>query len=175
MNSLMLDLETFGTIPGSVIRSIGAVAFDTHSDQLGVEFYANIEHESCLGFGLTVDAKTEAWWADQGPEAQAALLIDPKPLRQVVIAFDIWFAAFGQPLVWSQGANFDEPLWAAAIRSVGMTPPWKFWNARDTRTAYDMAELDYKAIKHSGTAHNALDDAKHQVQLVQMAYTKISK
>lgn len=42
MNNVMLDLETFGTQPGSVIRSIGAVVFDPFSDKLGKEFYVNM-------------------------------------------------------------------------------------------------------------------------------------
>lgn len=170
----MLDLETFGTAPGSVIRSVGAVLFDPNSDRTGAEFYLNIEHDSCLKRGLTVDAATEAWWRRQSRAAQDALLVDPKPLPEVVDEFAAWFRKSGGVFLWSQGANFDEVLWGYAIRSVGYKPPWKFSDARDTRTAYDLAGLNTYSIQRKGTYHNALDDAKHQARCVQMSYARVA-
>ncbi len=71
--------------------------------------------------------------------------------------------------VWSHGANFDEPLWTAAAAAVGQGVPWKFWNVRCTRTAFDLRNFDPKSIAREGTHHNALDDAKHQARCVQAA------
>lgn len=62
LNHCMLDLETFGTKPGSVIRSIGAVMFDLDG-RTGPEFYRNIDEESCVKAGLTYDPSTVSWWA----------------------------------------------------------------------------------------------------------------
>lgn len=77
--------------------------------------------------------------------------------------------------VWSQGANFDEVLLSCAMRAVKVVPPWKFSDARDTRTAYDIAGFNSYAVKRAGTYHNALDDAKHQARCVQGAYAKIGR
>ena len=82
---VMLDLETFGTRPGSVLRSIGAVTFGLRAG-LGEEFYRNIDKQSQLELGLTVDAQTEAWWARQSEEAQRHLLDNPAPLATAAIA-----------------------------------------------------------------------------------------
>ena len=168
MQHVMLDLETWGTKPGCALRSIGAVSFNLHSE-IGDGFYLNIDGGSCSDAGLTVEKGTQEWWAKQSPEAQAALMVDPQPLAGVVAGFHAWFKAQGAEFVWSHGGNFDEPIWSAAAAAVGARVPWKFWNARCTRTAYALAKFDPRSLKREGTYHNALDDARYQVQCVQAA------
>src|SRR4051812_3766510 len=68
MQDIMIDLETLGTLPGSVILSIGAVAFDELSVAPGAGFYKVISTISCESCGLTKDEATEKWWLDQGEE-----------------------------------------------------------------------------------------------------------
>jgi hypothetical protein len=175
MNHVMLDLETFGTKPGSVLRSIGAVTFNLEG-QIGAEFYRNIDEASCIFRGLTKDPATVKWWSQQSPEAQAALLVDPRPLDDVVYAFHSWFRQHKGIKVWAQGSNFDPILWeaAAATGSGANTVPWKFYNTRDTRTAYEIGNFDPASIPRAGTYHNALDDCKHQVKCVAAAFANRS-
>lgn len=174
MNNVMLDLETWGTAPGSALRSIGAVLFDPHTDEIGNDtFYANISDASCAAAGLVKEPGTIAWWKQQSQQAQDSLVADQLTLTEVGVAFNEWFRRVKGVFVWSQGANFDEPLWTAAMRAVGRPVPWKFYDARDTRTAYDIAKIDVRKIKRRGTYHNALDDARHQAVCVQTAYRKI--
>lgn len=170
LGNIMMDLETWGTTPGSALRSIGACEFNPHTDEIGETFYANIADQSCLSAGLVQDAGTVAWWGRQTQKAQDALLVDQRPLSEVVISFAQWFRKVRGVFVWSQGANFDQPLWDAACRAVGLEAPWKFWDSRCTRTAYDMGGLNPRTIKRMGTHHNALDDAIHQARCVQAAY-----
>lgn len=160
----MLDLETFGTRPGSVIRSIAAVQFDLDG-KVGENFYRNIARESCEAAGLTVDPKTEQWWAEQSSTAKKALLVNPQPLKLVAKEFCAWFRAHGD-FAWGHGANFDLPLWEAAAYAVGEQTPWAYWNARDTRTVYALLNFDTRDLRRGGVYHNALDDAHYQVRCV---------
>jgi hypothetical protein len=48
---------------------------------------------------------------------------------------------------------------------------WKFWEVRDTRTLFDLANVD---VRIEGK-HNALTDALAQAQAVQKAYSILSK
>lgn len=169
MTHVMLDLETFGTKAGSVLRSIGAVIFDPRGEGTGAEFYHNIDRESCERIGLTLDQSTVDWWARQSREAQESLLKNPQPIGVVIMEFHRWFAKNGGEHIWCQGANFDSVLWEAACAAAQIRVPWKFWNVRDTRTVYEMFRFDTKSIERGGTYHNALDDAKHQAKCVQMA------
>lgn len=168
----MLDLETFGLVPGVALRSIGAVEFEL-SGEIGVTFYRNIDRRSCEAAGLIVDPNTEAWWKRQSQAAQDQLLVDPHPLRDVVMAFHSWFRDQEAVTIWSHGAAFDTVLWEAAARVVGFpTSPWKFGNVRDTRTVHELFGFDVRDVQRVGTYHNALDDAVYQVKCVAAALAK---
>ena len=169
---LMFDLETFGTKPGSVLRSIGAVEFDPETGRTGKEFYANIDKQSCLAVGLVVDPTTEKWWAQQSQAAQDALLENCRPIAEVASEFHTFFRANGNEMIWCQGADFDSVLWEAAVAAVWPSKsftPWRFYNVRDTRTVYDIAGFDPRSVSRAGTYHNALDDSHYQVRCVSEA------
>lgn len=170
----MVDLETYGLRPGSIIRSIGAVFFDKHRRTIGEKYYANIEQESCEKVGMTMDQSTVDWWSRQPKTTRDQLLVDPRPIKDVMQDFARWFNRNAGFYVWSQGANFDTVLVENAMARVSVPVPWKFWNTRDTRTAYDMGDLTSSLMpRREGTYHNALDDATHQATCVQMAYERI--
>lgn len=175
MNNVMLDLETWGLRPGAALRSIGAVQFDPYGTTTGDEFYLNIDDASCEKLDLHKEADTVQWWAKQSQEAKAALQVDPVPIEEVVIAFHEFFKRVRGMWIWSQGAAFDVVLWEYIAHRLKNPVPWKFWDVRDTRTAYEMARFDSRTIKRRGTYHNALDDAKHQVACVQAAYRRIKQ
>lgn len=170
----MLDLETWGTRPGCALRSIGAVAFDLDRPEVeGDTFYANISPSSCLNAGLIIEEETRRWWGQQSAEAQAPLEVDQKMLRDVVIAFGVWFSRQAGKYVWAQGANFDPVLWDAACRAVKLSVPWRYYCVQDTRTVYNLARLDTRTVDRKGTSHHALDDARHQVECLREAHRRL--
>jgi hypothetical protein len=184
MPAVMLDLETLGTNPGCVIRSIGAVTFDPRGDDLGMGLHIVIDRASCEAVGLTVDPATEAWWSTQSPEAQAAFDLPAVSLADALDTFDAFFAEAGREpgsdladmmtptdLLWAHGPSFDETILAAAYRALDRKPPWRYNAARCTRTIYDAAGIGL--VHSSGTHHNALDDATTQALAVQEAYGKL--
>ena len=172
---IMIDLETWGTLPGSALRSIGAVTFspygDCHTEQT---FYANIDRQSCEDAGLKVDHKTVIWWSEQTIDAQARLDDNCRPLRDVVHDFQAWWHSVGGTYVWSNGANFDEVLWRVAAEKVDHGTPWKYWNVRDTRTCWHLARLNHKAVPFDGIQHDAIADARHQAKCVTRAYSMLN-
>ena len=172
---VMHDIETLGTRPGSVILSIGAVRFCPITQTVSDEFYVNIDrHVSMLG-GLTTDQSTVEWWKRQRPEAWEALEVDPVNPAIAFQRYADWCrglnGAMGDLMVWSHGATFDTPLLEVAFRAFNISPPWKFWNARCTRTIYDLAGNEPDRSK--GTHHNALDDARNQAEAVLASYRKL--
>lgn len=170
LSNVMIDLETWGKWSGCAIRSIGAVEFDPYSDKIGQTFYANILDETCVRAGLVKDASTVEWWSKQAAQAQKVFDQSPVSLDTAIVDFKRWWRAVRGVFPWSQGANFDQPILEAAMRAVGEEAPWKFWDSRCTRTAYDMGGLNPRTIRREGTHHNALDDAVHQARCVQAAY-----
>lgn len=170
---VMLDLETLGTAPGAAILSIGAVKFNPDTGDFSESFYANVSLLTCLLAGLSVDPDTLAWWRTRSPEARAALLFgEILPLEQALQEFAHYLTTnsrgehTGQPVLWCKGGSFDFPLLGAAYRAIGQAVPWKYYNERCCRTVFKVCEHlhGFTLPAHPATAHNALDDARHQAQ-----------
>lgn len=167
----MIDLETLSTSPNAVILTLGAVKFNRTPvnsnsgaptlDSLN-SFYRRIEIESCIAKGLVVSPDTEEWWRSQNSEARHEAMEhkDRIPLVQALKEFSTWF--LGSKNVWSHGATFDCVILEHAYRACGLDVPWMFWDARDTRTLYDVSGVVLKdfAVK---VQHHALYDAYRQV------------
>jgi hypothetical protein len=174
MRHVMLDLETWGTRPGSALRSIGAIDFEP-TGEIGTNgFYRNIDDQSCADAGLTIDPQTAAWWEKQSSESRQVISLDQLPLLSVIEEFHRWWRMQAAQFVWCQGANFDEPLWAAACFAVGCVVPWKYWDTRCTRTIYHAARFDPRSVHREGVHHKALDDAIFQARCVQESFRRLS-
>lgn len=177
LDHLMIDLETWGTVPGSCIRSIGACFFganDTAMPPADTRFYRNISDHSCLELGLTQSAQTKEWWGKQSAAASAAF-VSPEPVHIAIAMAELyeWVRRVGPATpalkVWSHGAAFDIPLLSVVFDKLGMAEPWDFRNVRDTRTLFDITGLTARSTY--GTAHYALDDAVGQAMDVQKCFS----
>lgn len=173
MTHIMIDLETLGTKPGSVIRSIGAVLFDPLDGTIdrGTTFYCNISRESCERIGLTVDAATEEWWASQSDEAKQALESEPFDIDDALAFFCQWWATIGGTRFWANDPDFDGVILSAAYAAAGLSAPWPYNAARSCRTMGELTGI--KPDRTKGTHHTALDDAINQAQAVIDAYAAL--
>ena len=155
----MLDLETLGNKPGSVIVAIGAVKFN--GGEITSSFYERVDPESCVAAGLQMDSSTVMWWLQQSEQARLEITKPGKSLKETLSAFASWIAS-GDAEVWGNGAAFDNVVLAAAYDRAGIERPWKFWNDRCYRT---MRSLHPEVpMERAGTHHNALDDAESQAR-----------
>jgi len=168
MNRIMIDLETLGTQPGSIILSIGAVRFDLTHGITG-EFYTNIDVEDSQRHGLTLTASTVVWWMTQSDEARKALASAKRPLRDALERFTKWArpedfrnAPIMFPIdeLWGNGSDFDNALLASAYKAAGLGVPWSYRANRCYRTMWSM--FPEVPFEKPATAHNALEDARAQ-------------
>lgn len=168
-NHLMVDIETLGTAPGSIVLSIGAVVFDPLEGTLGEGFYLNLQVAPQEAAGLITSPATVAWWADQNPLAKLHLANPaPLPVSEVLETLASFYLKHDCERVWGHGATFDVVLLDRLYAAFAKSPPWRFWQARDTRTLFDLTGTEVKREK--GTHHYALDDAKRQAEAVCEAY-----
>ena len=168
MNNIMVDLETLGTGAKSVIISIGAIAFDEQSDELGQGFYREVDINSCLQQGLEIDGSTVAWWIQQSEQARKVFKADGKTvaLSKALVEFTDFLSFvskgdLGGIKIWGNGASFDNSILSEAYNACELEQPWKFWNDRCYRTVKNLYN-EVRADERQGTYHNALDDAKFQ-------------
>lgn len=171
MRDVMIDIETLGTAPGSVILSIGAVAFDAESGIMGEEFYIAIDPEDAVSKGLTTDISTMIWWMKQSPEAIADAFSGTCPLTSALIALGEYVKRNEPEQVWAKPPSFDIVLLEAAYRAACVTIPWHYRTPRDLWTLISVTGAVQPDI---GTAHNALDDAKSQALAVIDGYARLA-
>jgi len=176
----MLDLETLGVGTNAVVISIGAVMFDldTH-DRVGETFYTNVNVQSCLDAGLTVNGGTLGFWLKQPDEARLALLSDPIPFLKVACQkFAEYCTRNWAKTLWGNGATFDNIIIRNAFYAVGEQFPVHYRGDRDVRTIVDLAKrlgVGQERTTRVGVHHNALDDAMYQVGYVTDLYRKIKQ
>lgn len=169
MKHVMIDLETLGTQPGSVILSIGAVLFDPAKpvgECLGDELYVVVSRQSCEAAKLEVSQDTLEWWERQSPEARIVLtqaLGEDSTAIGAALKELADFIPVGAK-VWSNGANFDQPLLDVAYNRCGISLPWKYWNSRCYRTILSLCKNEKAIRPETVLAHNALEDAKWQAR-----------
>jgi hypothetical protein len=168
MEHVMVDLETLGTNQDSVFVSIGACMFDPDRNEIGENFYQNIDWNDALKT-RRVTGDTIKWWMKQSADARNAACAAGEPLKEVLKSFGQWFMkGRDDRKIWGNGATFDVSMLENAYMSEFGLTPWKFWNVRDMRTIVDIAQgmADKDSVKFIGTPHNALHDATHQARQV---------
>lgn len=168
MKDVMIDIETLGLTPDSVILSIAAVEFDWHTGETGNTLYYKIDPNQ---FGRFDCPKTRSWWSEQDADAFAEAISGKMLLGDAIQQF----AQFSnsQNCFWSQGTDFDFPILEHAMRFYGVPTPWRYSAKRDTRTVYHVCGFDPKSIEREGTHHNALADCHHQIRCVVAALKRI--
>ncbi len=172
---LMIDLETMGNKPDSAIVAIAAVPFDMVSgvtdDAL---FYEVIDLHSSEKYGGSIDADTVLWWLGKSENARGEITNSTKMIDLPVALTRLNSFTFEfceeRVQVWGNGSNFDNVILRTAYENCELNPFWRHWNDRDVRTIVELgrnAGIDPKKdFPFVGEAHNALDDALHQVNYV---------
>lgn len=171
----MIDKETLHTDPNAVILTIGVVLFDPCGTGIHekLELRPTIDEQTDI-YNRAISDSTLDWWATQSEEAREEALGDKDriPYREAMerLAKFCW----NKHAVWSNGATFDIILAENAFRELDIKVPWSFWNIRDCRTIYDIANVSLKDKKYgTKTTHRAVEDAEHQALVVQDAYRKL--
>lgn len=193
MSYLMLDWETMGQTPDTVVVSLGAVMFN-RDGVLGKKYWVfDWENQP----GRTVDAETKAWWDRQSIDAKQVFLTPKEKrisLEKFVQELDSWVEGICFELgesrnpktgQWKElkpvgnGANFDVVIMEDIYRKIHPKGKagilWAFWNVFCFRTFDTLTGA--KALKAKNKLgenimkHNALADALWQAE-VMLTYWK---
>jgi 3'-5' exoribonuclease-like protein len=163
MSHIMLDLETLGTTPGSIIVSIGAVSMDFVDGRIVDTFYRNIDAVNAQSHGLTIDAATVSWWLQQSEHARTRLADAPVRLPTALLDFSTWLGGACETL-WGDGSDFDNVLLKAAYNACNLPLPWTYRASRDYRTIKNLFPDPALRPPDNAHGHDALADATWQGQ-----------
>ena len=159
----MIDLETMGVRPTSSIISIGAVPFDSEQVYTDEGFYENIDLESCMAKGMTIDSSTLYWWLGQAESARVVFAQNKLGIRDALEQFVTWYEDL-RPIsgIWGNGSDFDISIIGNAFDVCRIKRPFTYGQHRCFRT---MKAMNPKIeLARIGTHHNALDDAIWQAK-----------
>lgn len=176
--NIMVDLETYGLVPGQALRSIAAVEFDVVTGDIVSTFYRNVVDDRPR------DRNTEAWWDTQPEEAQAALNLNKISLGDALIDLANWWKSQYTP-VWCNGAAFDIPHLEVAFHHASIAVPWHYRAVRCVRTLFEIVgdRPDPVVCKADGgvlvpsaklTPHYALHDCYYQIEQVVEVFNSAS-
>lgn len=199
MNNVMVDCETLGVGPFPTLLSIGAVFFDPEANTVpqpppgepnptgmgGMPwtrecFFYQIDPESCVKLGASVETNTLRWWFQNSDSVDARRYILGSiiaPVEEVLGRFCRWVRAVqteGDCVLWSHGLMADARwLEGYVAKMPGLVWPFGYRNHRDTRTVFRLAELkrgEDLDCPQAAIPHHPLHDAIAQALRVQLAY-----
>jgi hypothetical protein len=160
---IMVDIETLGTVPGSIILAIGAAIVRDTPDTVGKSkyFYATISRGNQEDLGFTVNPNTVLWWERQEPAARLEVFSGLSDISIALKRFADFVYQFEHPRLWGNSAAFDLGLLSAAYEIMGQHTPWSYWQEMCYRTFKSV----YRTIpvpKLATIPHKAIDDAVAQ-------------
>jgi Fe-S cluster biosynthesis and repair protein YggX len=168
----MLDIETLGTLPETVILTIGAVKFDPYTLTVPTHgLYIKPDVDEQIAKGRHVDEATLQWWMNQAEDVrEEALSMDDRiSVEQMYKELNKFLV--GATNVWAQGPVFDMVILGNIYRQYGWPTPWQYWQVRDSRTLFGVHGDPRE--KNKAGLHNALEDCVSQAQAVQQVYKKL--
>lgn len=170
-DDISIDLETVsGSRINAAIVSIGAVALNRNTGELGPEFHvicdwkADSKGHVCAG--------TLSWWGRQEPnDVVFSNDIERVPLHKALAMLTQWADEHTNPLTfWWQRGNMDQQWLERGYDRCAMDCPVHFSQWMDQRTL--CRELCAE-VPFQGNKHDALDDAKHQARCLLAAFQTV--
>ena len=164
---LMIDIETLGTSPDSVVLSVGMVRFNPVSLSVAEAHCFSIDIQAQLDIGRKINGGTLIWWMDK-PEKALMLReqIAPSgtpPLDIEKALSAIHSVAKKAHRIWGNGVGFDNTIIHSLGRDFAAFDVWPYWNDRCFRTFARLFDPEAK-LRPAQADHNPLEDAKLQMR-----------
>ena len=164
---VMIDVETLGRTPGSVVTEVGIIVWDEDWKK-SYEATHYVDVSDSVLVGLTIDKDVRKWRESLG--CGMTLEVGQSVERVCCALKGIFYVLrLSNDLeIWSWG-NFDQGLLEGMFDAVGLDYPWHFAEWRDARTLCKTAD-----VKRVGEfKHEALADCYQQGVALLAAYTKL--
>lgn len=184
---IMIDIETLSIDTNALPLTIAAVIFDPYDKEKDqIEFYYRVDLKEIDVSKFKIDLNTIVWWMYQSKKARdEAFISKPRTsLYQILIFLSEFITKNDVKYIWSHGKDFDCVLLKNMYNIYNLKCPWMYYDTRDTRTLFHLANINYNDIKlenlmrdpkgenfiEEDIKHNALLDCKRQIYAVQLAY-----
>lgn len=114
MHHVMIDCETLGLTPGSVIRNLSAVEFNPNTGDIIRKKTWIINLQDSITNGFRVEAGTLKWWMMKDEAARNAFVAkdqEEMSLNSFINDFIFWMESYhGNITIWGLQLDFDLPM-----------------------------------------------------------------
>ena len=176
MIQFMVDTETGGTLPDSVIAQVGLCIFDPDKSSIisSHRWWLDVDEQEKMG--RMWDDSTKQWWKER-PLHVYEEVWHPNSLL-IYSVTDFCLSLFyqmkrwsDQPIVWANSPSFDCMLLRDLFAQAKIEVPWKYYNERDYRTV--KALFPNIPNPKENTTHEAMADAVAQAEHLILMLTQI--
>ena len=177
---VMIDTETLGRTPGSVVRSVAAVEFDPQTGETGRQKVWKIDLTDSIRYGFKVEASTLKWWMMQSDEARREFVEEAEtPLEDFLEDFMQFIAATDEGndfTLWCLQLDFDVAMLRSMYSWYNLNVyrcdeevlPWNFRKVRDVRPYMDALDSAGLLPPKVADRHTPLADCLAQINCVHL-------
>lgn len=177
---VMIDTETLGRTPGSVVRSVAAVEFDPQTGETGRQKVWKIDLTDSIRYGFKVEASTLKWWMMQSDEARREFVEGAEtPLEDFLEDFMQFIAATDEGndfTLWCLQLDFDVAMLRSMYSWYNLNVyrcdeevlPWNFRKVRDVRPYMDALDSEGLLPPKVADRHTPLADCLAQINCVHL-------
>lgn len=183
---MMLDTETLGRTPGSVVLSVGANVFSASTNYQDVmsgdkHFYEVINSFDSQNVGLKVEPETLRWWkkkeiwADLGMEVAES----KTTVKKMCQRFSEFINDHNPDKFWANSPVFDIEILSALFKKSSIEFPIQYRKEMDFRTIMELAYPDRnlrptRELSEWYPEHHALGDSIEQSFQLQKAFMELN-
>lgn len=177
---VMIDTETLGKTPGSVVRSVAAVEFDPQTGETGRQKVWKIDLTDSMQYGFKVEASTLKWWMMQSDEARREFVEGVEtPLVDFFEEFMEFLADTDEEkdfTLWCLQLDFDVAMLRSMYSWYNLNVyrcdeevlPWNFRKVRDVRPYMDALDSAGLLPPKVADRHTPLADCLAQINYVHL-------
>lgn len=177
---VMIDTETLGRTPGSVVRSVAAVEFDPRTGETGRQKVWKIDLADSIRYGFKVEASTLKWWMMQSDEARREFVEGAEtPLEDFFEEFMEFLADTDEEkdfTLWCIQLDFDVAMLRSMYSWYNLNVygcdeevlPWNFRKVRDVRPYIDALDSAGLLPPKVADRHTPLADCLAQINCVHL-------
>ena len=181
MNHLMIDIETLGVHPGSVVLEIGMIPFDL-TGKMDVPYVMRINIQNSIDLGFSFDSDTMKWWLENYPDLIKDHFMNDgykdarwvmNDVRQYIDSIRNTLQEGTRLYLWSCYPQFDFCKLKEYFKKTGVSVPWEFYEEFDYATIVNSPLFDDDQLPQYDTKHRSLDDCRDQIKLLCEAFSRL--
>ena len=169
-DNFVIDIETLGNVPGSIILEVGCVKFNPSTGEILDEILVSFDQEESVRHGFITTPSTLKWWSKQ---PCFSMVLNRVPKSTLNAGLSQLFNFIGYPndaIIWANSPIFDISLLQCYYDKFAFLDyPWKPWNLRDIRTLVELVGVN----KATANTHGALEHCKNQVDWIVQGLRKV--